>query len=272
MSKHQQKKGRPSSPPARKSGAGKWLLLLGALVIAGTVTAMVLHNSKVKQGQVVATPSNPSATAVANTNIPTFEINQAVMVTQDLEYSGKLPSVAEALLDVERRHQPDDGRGRVFSILEAFGEPSPDDNRKLRISMHVSTEKTGVGTLIFKPTGRVLWQNRVVLPTNAPAPPFSGKNLAIYLDDGAGKLLTVDGSSNPSSILEARVKEIGVPVLAMWPDGAEREMTFIYSACGCPVHVMTKRVGDHTMRTKELPVMFPDDPAVVTLIGRLMGW
>lgn len=272
MSKRQQKKSRQSPKLERKFGTGKWLLLLGALAIAGTGAAIVLHNSKTKQKQAVAVPSNPSAVAVANTNLPTFEINQAVMVTQDLDYNGKLPSVAEALRDIERRHQPDDGRGRVFSILEAFGEASPDDNTKLRISLHVSTEKTGVGTLIFKPTGRVLWQNRVVLPTNAPAAPFNAKNLTIYLDNGAGKLLTVDGSGNPNSILEARVKEIGVPILAMWPEGEEREMTFIYSACGCPVHVMAKRVGDRTMRTKELPVMFPDDPAVVTLIGRLMGW
>ena len=33
-----------------------------------------------------------------------------------------------------------------------------------------------------------------------------------------------------------------------------------------------RRNGERTVRTKELPVMFPDDPAVMTVIKRLMGW
>jgi len=57
-----------------------------------------------------------------------------------------------------------------------------------------------------------------------------------------------------------------------WPDGAEKEMTFIYSACGCPVKVMSRRVRERTERTSDSPVIFPDDPAVVTLISRLMAW
>jgi hypothetical protein len=68
------------------------------------------------------------------------------------------------------------------------------------------------------------------------------------------------------------VKEIGIPIRDFWPDGAEREMTFIYSACGCPVKVMARRVGERTERTKDTPVIFPDDPAVVTLIARIMTW
>ena len=46
----------------------------------------------------------------------------------------------------------------------------------------------------------------------------------------------------------------------------------MYSACGCPVKVKVKRIGDRTERTSELPVMFPDDPTVVTLISQLMRW
>ena len=49
-------------------------------------------------------------------------------------------------------------------------------------------------------------------------------------------------------------------------------MTFIYSACGCPVKVMCRRVGERTVRTKDMPVIFPDDPAVVGVITKLMGW
>jgi hypothetical protein len=82
----------------------------------------------------------------------------------------------------------------------------------------------------------------------------------------------IDGSNNPVSILDARVRDLGVPVRDFWPDGAEREVTFVYSACGCPVKVMARRAGERTVRTKELPVIFPDDPGAVSTISRLMGW
>ena len=35
---------------------------------------------------------------------------------------------------------------------------------------------------------------------------------------------------------------------------------------------MVRRVGERTSRTKDMPVMFPDDPAVVELISKLMLW
>jgi hypothetical protein len=38
------------------------------------------------------------------------------------------------------------------------------------------------------------------------------------------------------------------------------------------VKVTAKRVGDKTVRTKDLPVIFPDDPSVAAIITRLMGW
>ena len=80
----------------------------------------------------------------------------------------------------------------------------------------------------------------------------------------------MDGSNNPKSILDAKIRDLGRPVRAIWPSGAEREVTFLYSVCGCPVKVMVKRVGDRTVRTKEVPVIFPDDPAVVSVINQLM--
>jgi hypothetical protein len=58
----------------------------------------------------------------------------------------------------------------------------------------------------------------------------------------------------------------------VWPDGAEREVTFVYSACGCPVKVMVRRVGERTARTKDMPVIFPDDPDAVRTISNLMKW
>jgi len=198
-----------------------------------------------------------------------MQVNEAVMVTVELDFGPRVPSIAEGLSEIERKHQPDDGTGRVFAILDAYGEPTP-DGKKLHLSMHVSSEKPGVGALVFRRTGEVLWQSRIVSGTKTNA--FSRKNLAILLADAAGNALMVDGSANPSSILDARLRDGGLAVRDFWPDGAEREVTFLYSACGCPVKVLARRTGQSTSRTKELPVIFPDDPAVVRVIERLMGW
>lgn len=245
----------------------KKALLMGALAfgVAALATAGAPSAAPAK-----TSPAAPAALpASATTNLPSMEVAQAVMVTVELDFGARVPGIAEALREVERRHQPADGRGRTFAILDAYGEPTPDG--KLHLSMHVSSEKPGVGALVFKRTGQVLWQSRIAPSTNAPRS-FTGKELMIYVDDGHGKLLTVDGSSNPASVLQAKVKELGLPMDLVWPEGAEREVTFMYSACGCPVKVLARRVGDRTIRTKDLPVIFPDDPAVVQLIARLMGW
>jgi hypothetical protein len=194
-----------------------------------------------------------------------MEVAKAVMVTVELDFGKRMPTVAEALREIERRHQPDQGNERTFAVLDAYGEPTPDG--RLHLSMHVSSERPGVGSLVFKPTGEVLWRARI---NGSPVPAI--KNLSIIIDDGAGKTFFVDGSNNPPSILDARVKDKNVTVREFWPDGAQREFTFIYSACGCPVKVMVKRVGEKTVRTKDTPVIFPDDPAAVQTISRLMRW
>ena len=201
--------------------------------------------------------------------VGTMPVNQAVMVTVELEFGTNLPTIAEALKNIERRSQPDDGRGRTFAILDAYGNPTP-DGKKLHISMHVSSEKTGLAALIFRPTGRELWKSRIVNDTNAST--FTGKNLTILLDDGAGKSYMVDGSANPASLMDAPLRDTPTHIREFWPDGAEREVTFIYSACGCPVKAKVRRVGERTMRTQDTPVMFPDDPAVMVVISRVMGW
>lgn len=201
--------------------------------------------------------------------VGTMPVNQAVMVTVELEFGTNLPTIAEALKNIERRSQPDDGRGRTFAILDAYGNPTP-DGKKLHISMHVSSEKTGLAALIFRPTGRELWKSRIVNDTNAST--FTGKNLTILLDDGAGKSYMVDGSANPASLMDAPLRDTPTHIREFWPDGAEREVTFIYSACGCPVKAKVRRVGERTMRTQDTPVMFPDDPAVLVVISRVMGW
>ena len=219
------------------------------------------------------TPAEASGEAPTNTTssaspeLLTMETAQAVMVTVELDFGSRIPTIAEALKEIDRRYQPADGTGRTFAILDAYGEPTADG--KLHMSMHVSSEKPGIGSLAFKRTGEVLWQSKIV---PAQSPPSSGKALTVYIDNGAGRSLLIDGSNNPASILDATVKDLGVPVKTAWPNGQEREVTFVYSACGCPVKAMVKRVGNRTARTKDLPVMFPDDPAAMATISRLMGW
>ena len=213
--------------------------------------------------------SSSAAEGKTNSPTPSLEVAHAVMVTVELDFGPRVPTIAEALLQVERRHQPDDGTGRVFAVLDAYGEPTP-DGKKLHISMHVSAEKPGFGSLVFRRTGDVLWQSRIVAGSHTN--PSPAKVLTILLDDGKGNALMVDGSSNPATILDARLRNSATTIRDVWPDGAEREFTFIYSACGCPVKVMVRRTGEQTARTKELPVMFPDDPVVVRMIERLMVW
>jgi hypothetical protein len=205
-----------------------------------------------------------------------MEVAKAVMVTAELDFGSRVPSVADALTQIERRYLPEDGKGRTFAILDADGWPTPDG--KLHIQMHVSSEKPGIGSLVFRRTGQVLWNSRI---TGSPV--SQTKNLNILIDAGAGRAYTIDGSTNPASVLEAVVKETGGQVKSIWPEGEDREMTFIYSACGCPVKVAARRAGERTVRVtskrqdgsvrdKDLPVMFPDDPAAVSTISRLMKW
>ena len=261
MAKHRNK-----AQASGGSGAKLGLIVVVALlVVAAVVFALNRKEPSVPPAVVsTKTTNQPAAT------LSTIEVKQALMVTVELDFGGTVPSVADALREIERRHQPDDGKGRVFAVLDGYGEPTP-DGKKLHLSMHVSTEKPGIGSLIFKRTGEVLWSARIVASTNASAA-FTGSQLTILIDAGDGRLLTVDGSGNPASILEASVKELGKPMSEVWRDGAEHEMTFIYSACGCPVKVKCRREGDRTARTKEMPVIFPDDPAVVEVIKRLMRW
>jgi hypothetical protein len=267
MSKKQKSKSKQPGAGAPSGGLGaRGAVVVGVLMLAGVAIVLLAQKNHGTNSKATATATSNAPAPAA---IPTMDVNQAVMVTVELDFGPSVPTIAEGLREVERRYQPDDGAGRTFAILDAYGEPTPAG--KLHMSMHVSSEKPGLATLVFRRTGEVLWQSRIVA-TNTAAKSFTGKNLLILLDNGQGKTFTVDGSGNPASILDATIKEMGVPVRVFWPDGAEREMTSIYSACGCPVKVMVKRDGERTVRTKDLPVMFPDDPAVVTLISKLMLW
>ena len=245
------------------------ILLLAASVNAQTSPALGATNRAAAQASQSATPSAGQGTTNAQSAPATLNVNQAVMVTVELSFPKPLPSIADALRWIERRQQPDDGVGRVFAILDAYGEPTA-DGQKLHMSMHVSAEKPGVGTLVFRRTGEVLWQSRIVHGPQTNV--FTGKGLTILINDSAGNSAMVDGSGNPASILDAHLRDSKVAIRDFWPDGAEREVTFIYSACGCPVKALVRRTGARTQRVKELPVMFPDDPSAMQVIEQLMGW
>jgi hypothetical protein len=217
----------------------------------------------------VTNPASPPSTP-NDTNTPAMEAAQSVVVTHDLDFGPNPPGLAEALQQIERRHQPTDGAGRTFAILEAFTQPGAPPG-KFRLNLRVSTEKPGVGEIIFRRTGQSLWKSRITAAAKPPS--FTGGQLTILFDTGEGKSFTVDGSLNPQYILDAMLKEPGVPVSQVWPEGEVRDMAFIYSACGCPIHVKCRRAGDRTVRTEAATqVVFPDDPAAAQLISRLMRW
>ena len=262
----------------------RWVVYGLAVLIIGAVAAGVVINGTKRSGP--ASPPPPAATNTpappANPAVPSatpgtsttplselvrMDVAKAGMVTDELDFGGRIPPIAEALQQIERRYQPDDGQGRTFAILDAYGEPTA-DGKLLHLSMHVSSEKPGLGELVFKRTGKTLWRAQINPTSQVLAP----KTLTVIIDNGGGKTLTLDGSTNPTSILLANARELGIPIQNVWADGTEREVTFIYSACGCPVKVMVKRAGDRTVRTKESPVIFPDDPAAAKKISELMRW
>jgi hypothetical protein len=211
-------------------------------------------------------PAAPPPVTKPASELLEMKINQAVMVTAELDFGPQTPSIAQALTEIDRKYQPADGQGRTFAVLDAYGERMP--NGKLHISMHVSSEKAGQGSLVFRRTGEVLWKSEIT-PVPGAA---SGKNLTIYIGDLQGGSWVVDGAVGAQSVLDAKLHDKGIPVRDFWPDGAEREVTLVYSACGCPVKVMVRRTGERTVRTKELPVIFPDDPGAVQRITALMKW
>jgi hypothetical protein len=189
------------------------------------------------------------------------------MVTVELDFGSTIPTIRDALRQVERRYQPDDGRGRTFAVLDAYGEPTP--SGKLHMSMHVSMEKPGLGELIFRRTGESLWKSRIVPAQKAVS---SEKNLTVIMKDGQGRSAVLDGSQQVQQVLDVPLRDAGALVRDRWPDGEECEFTFIYSSCGCPVKTKVRRAGEITMRSSDLPVMFPDDPPAMTVINQLMGW
>jgi putative selenium metabolism protein SsnA len=269
--------------PKSRSNRRQKVLILGpvfgvvAILLSGCRASERAPAAGSSSSPVSAPTSAPAPAVGGEPELTTMDVAQAVMVTVELDFGSRPPTVEAALLDIERRSQPDDGKDRTFAILDGDGWPTPEG--KLHLQMHVSSEKPGLAWLIFKPTGEVLWRAKI----NPTTMPPRTKQLIILMDNGSGKTLLIDGSNNPSSILVANIKELGKPVQDNWADGTDREFTFTYSACGCPVKAMVRRMGDRTVRVQSkrldgstrdpnLPVLFPDDPAAVSVISRLMLW
>lgn len=268
--KHKARLTGESSHPANSNRCrqgGKWLGLLAVAALA--VAAIAWQSLRSKSSAAARTPASATVANAKESGdaLPTNEVAQAIMVTVELDFGGKPPSIREALKEVERRHQPDDGTGRTFAILDAYGEPTP--SGKLHMSMHVSMEKPGMGSLVFRRTGEVLWKSRIAA---SKAGPPKEKQLTILMDDGTGKTLMLDGSKGATEILNVPFRDSPLMVRDLLPDGQEREFTYIYSVCGCPVKTKVRRAGESTSRSSELPEMFPDDPAAMTAIRQLMGW
>src|ERR1051325_3425860 len=134
----------------------------------------------------------PATSANLSTNLPKIEANESVMVTVELDFEPPIPSIVEALKQIQRRYQPEDGKGRTFAILDAYGGPT-EDGKKLHISMHVSAEKPGTAALVFK--AKSLWETRVVPSTHPPSSSFAGKGLLIMVNDDQGKARLLNGTT-----------------------------------------------------------------------------
>lgn len=267
------------APPA--TPRPRWLVpavLVAAVAVAAAVYFATRDRAEPEPKPAPSTARDGAAGGAlpVATSTATMETGRPIAVRLELDYGPKVPAVEQALADVDRRYTPDDGKGRTFAILGADGWTAPDG--KLVVELSISSEKAGYGALVFRPTGAVLWSARIV---GAPAP--LPEDLTILVDDGTSKGLTVDGSKDPPSVLEATILETGAPVTQVWRDGEERDLAFLYSACGCTVRARARREGDRavrvastrkdgTVRPAELPVIFPDDPKVAATVERLMKW
>src|SRR5882724_11854265 len=78
-------------------------LLVGAFALV--VTTILLLAQKNPSGAQAAkgTGFSTASNAPAPAAIPTMDVNQAVMVTVELDFGPSVPTIAEALREVERR-------------------------------------------------------------------------------------------------------------------------------------------------------------------------
>ncbi|MCX6275799.1 MAG: hypothetical protein NTV09_11400 [Bacteroidetes bacterium] len=203
--------------------------------------------------------------------VDSMMLQESVMVTVEENFGPTALTIADALFLIERKYSPFDNQGRTFAILDAYGNKLPDG--RMHISMHISSEKAGGAQLILSSTGKVLW-NCKIYPKKDGTKVAAQKQLNIYIEreNEKDKYYTVDGSGNPATIFNCKLNETKASVNDYWKDNTVKEFIFIYSACGCPVHVKFLRKGNKTVFQSGDNVIFPDDSAVLAVIRRLMAW
>jgi len=194
-----------------------------------------------------------------------------VMVTVEEDFGPGVHSIADALQKIERKYQPFDSQGRTFAILDAYGNKMQDG--RMHISMHISSEKAGGGQLILSTSGKILW-NCKIYPKKDGTKTAGAKNLMIYIEreNEKDKYYTVNGNGNPATIFDCILDETKASLNSYWKNNTVKEFIFIYSACGCPVHVKFLRKGNQSVFQSGDNVIFPDDPGVLTVIHKLMAW
>src|ERR1044071_6755696 len=111
--------------PSRSQSSGKIWAAIVVIVMAGAAAAVWVAGRGKETTSLNALSTN-APKAAASTEMATNEVAQAIMVTKELDFGGKPPSIKDALKEIERRHEPDDRTGRTFSMLDAYGEPTPD--------------------------------------------------------------------------------------------------------------------------------------------------
>jgi hypothetical protein len=198
-------------------------------------------------------------------------LQESVMVTIEENFGPEVKTIADALQKIERKYEPFDKQGRTFAILDAYGNKLPDG--RMHISMHISSEKAGGAQLVMKTTGKVIW-NCTIYPKKDGTKIAAEKQLMIYIEreNEKDKYYTVNGSGNPASIFDCTLDETKQPLNDYWKNNTVKEFIFIYSACGCPVHVKFLRMGFKSIFQSGDNVIFPDDPGVLSVLHKLMAW
>jgi hypothetical protein len=198
-------------------------------------------------------------------------LQESVMVTIEEDFGANVKTIAEALQMIERRYDPFDKQGRTFAILDAYGNKMPDG--RMHISMHISSEKVGGAQLVHKTSRKLLWNCRIY-PKKDWTKIAAEKQLMIYIEreNEKDKYYTVNGSGNPATIYDCILDETKQSLNDYWKNNTVKEFIFIYSACGCPVHVKFLRMGFKSIFQSGDNVIFPDDPGVLTVLHKLMAW
>src|SRR6185503_16350313 len=88
------------------------VLLLETLLVTLLVVSGCGNNEPPKQARSTPAPAAPAPEQTTpSSELVTMDVAKAVMVTVELDFGPRVPSIAEAITQVERRYHPDDGQG-----------------------------------------------------------------------------------------------------------------------------------------------------------------